>query len=99
MCAITVSKKPEEEDVALQDVSTMSIDDPSVGERGAGDELKCWGGAKLKVNATAFDAWDQVSVGAVSICGVSMESDLICFGAKGIMPPEVHDYYKYIIVA
>jgi len=98
VCAITASKRAEEEDAAFQDVATMSIGDPST-ERRAGDELQCWGGARRKVNATAFDAWDQVSVGAVSICGVSMDSDLICFGAKSIMPSEVQDYHKYIIVA
>lgn len=64
-----------------------------------GDQLECWGHARSKVNSTAFSAWDQISVGAIFVCGVSMDSDLLCFGTNLILPPEMRDYHKYIIVA
>ena len=85
VCAITSSKGSDTSEDAT--------------EGGLPDKLVCWGAAKHKVNSTAFDSWDQVSVGAIFVCAVSMDSDLVCFGAAGIMPPEIHDYHKYIIVA
>lgn len=87
VCAITSSKE----------FDTSSSADGSEGS--LPDKLVCWGEARYKVNSTAFDSWDQVSVGAIFVCAVSMDSDLVCFGAKGIMPTEIHDYHKYIIVA
>ena len=44
----------------------------------AADTLHCWGYAKHLINAKYFSAWDQVSVGCTTICGVSMDSEVEC---------------------
>ena len=44
------------------------------------DSLVCWGSAKGYIDANAFESWDQVTVGSTQVCGVSMDSELLCSG-------------------
>jgi hypothetical protein len=57
------------------------------------DMLKCWGFADTDVHysggtedSAASYRWDQVTVGSTSICAVTMDSELKCWG--GGTPPE-----------
>jgi len=47
-------------------------------------QLQCWGYAltmsQLREDTMSIQ-WDQISVGYTSVCGVTMDSELICFGA------------------
>ncbi len=44
------------------------------------DQVVCWGSAKGYIDPKAYDAWDQVTVGCNQVCGVSMDSELVCTG-------------------
>lgn len=94
ICAITGDPSSHQSQTVGQ---ANSLDSDSQSMRAA-DQLLCWGNARHKVNATAFEQWDQVSVGAIMVCGVSMDSDLTCFGGD-ILPAHIRDYHKYIVVA
>mmetsp|Transcript_6069 Transcript_6069/g.10098 ORF Transcript_6069/g.10098 Transcript_6069/m.10098 type:complete len:266 (+) Transcript_6069:1081-1878(+) len=61
------------------------------------DLLECWGTAKSMVGADATDyQWDQISVGSSHICGVTMDSELKCWGYS--LPPEYQAHpAKYIV--
>ena len=62
------------------------------------DGLTCWGVASWIVKPKAFNGWDQISVGSTTVCGVSMESDMECFGADAI-PPHMNQYHRQLIIA
>ena len=47
------------------------------------NELHCWGLAATRIGAKAHELeWDQVRVGKHNVCGVSMESQLVCAGVS-----------------
>jgi hypothetical protein len=43
------------------------------------DSLTCWGVSKMFVD-NRQTSWDQISIGETSGCGVTMESDIYCWG-------------------
>ena len=61
------------------------------------DSLRCWGMANRKVKTEVFTAWDQISVSYSGACGVSMDSQIECFGL--MVPQVVKDTHKSYIAA
>lgn len=61
------------------------------------DSLACWGSAKDLVRPEPEDSWDQIYVGSSTICGVTMESELRCWGAN--VPHHLRDHHKSFVVA
>ena len=75
----------------------------SVGPRGVcviteADNLKCWGIITRFIDEKKFSAWDQINIGAQLSCGVSMDSELECFGAD-IFPVHYREHHKKFVVA
>ncbi len=60
------------------------------------DSLECWGMARDYFNTTRYTAWDQVSVGSLFACGVSMDSQLYC---DGMLTPQEKYMLNNIIMA
>ena len=52
----------------------------------AADTLRvlCWGQARAFAPSFGAAAWEQVEVGATAVCGVSVESRLVCAGGNGM---------------
>eukprot|EP01031_Cornospumella_fuschlensis_P034164 gene34164-41355_t len=63
----------------------------------AADEVVCFSHIKNLFDAKRFEAWDQVTLGPQGACGVSVYSDLVCFGPH--YPKEMHRLIQDIIVA
>jgi len=68
------------------------------------DKLHCWGAADSIVyysgdNHAETYHWDQVVVGATSVCAVTMDSELSCWGVGDYLPEEVTDRPSAFIVA
>ena len=61
------------------------------------DQLKCWGFPSFTLDPHRFEAWDQISVGSTYACGVSMESEIDCFGAH--VPMQALSQFKDLIIA
>lgn len=80
---------------------TAAVDDSSSTESREADVLLCWGHADSMVHHSGESAaqyhWDQISVGATTVCGVTMDSELKCWG--GSIPPELHAHPSKYIVA
>lgn len=95
VCAITAA--PEEEEAAESDRES----DGGSGAAREADRLVCWGFADQMVHHSGDSAagllWDQVSVGATSVCAVTLDSEMKCWG--GGIPPEYRDHPAKFIVA
>jgi hypothetical protein len=82
---------------------TAAAEDQSEGQEGGreADRLVCWGFAEQMVHYSGDSAahyqWDQVSVGASSVCAVTLDSEMRCWG--GGIPPEYRDHPAKFIVA
>lgn len=70
-------------------VCVLRAEDASEGA----NAMECWGNAAVVVSAEARRAreWDQVSVGDGIVCGVSMDSELSCWGRSRVrdIPPSL----------
>lgn len=82
--------------ITVDSASEQGSSSPSTANNAA-DSLRCWGTAFRRVNSTFFEAWDQISVSATGACGVSMNSEIECFGL--IVPTEVQDKHRQFLAA
>lgn len=103
ICALTGDG--DDEDAASQSspdtTTTNAINNKSKEEKTiikSSDMLECWGGIALALvqenHLNESKQWDQISVGHTSICGVTMDSEMICFG-EGI--PNFDFHSKFIV--
>lgn len=88
VCAIVAS----DEDISGEE-EFLKVSAPDAGRNA--DSLECWGGAK-SINPSTFSAWDQISVGASYVCGVSMDSQFHC---GGFVTPSEKETFKTIVMA
>lgn len=102
VCAITAASEEGEAAEGDEDGdSNGEGGNGSEGRAGEGDRLVCWGFADQMVHHSGDSAaglqWDQVSVGATSVCAVTLDSEMRCWG--GGIPPEYRDHPAKFIVA
>jgi hypothetical protein len=88
-CAITAD--PEEEGEEGEGESSSTGETQVVA-----DQLQCWGSVRASIDPKRFEAWDQIKVDPI-ICGVSMESELECWGSP-FFPP-YNTMHREIVIA
>lgn len=90
VCAITAS----EDDLSSEEsILQVKVDDANHSP----DSLECWGTVKSFLKKDTFASWDQVKVGSVSACGVSMNSELECAGP--VRDRSNRPFFKKLVVA
>eukprot|EP01038_Epipyxis_sp_PR26KG_P014147 gene14147-18985_t len=61
------------------------------------DSVACWGNVINMVSQSSFESWDQISIGSSNVCGVSLDSELDCWGTT--LPGEFKDHPKKFLIA
>lgn len=91
VCGITADPR----EIFAEDVDLNVKDNSS--EAASPDQLMCWGNIAFLMKPERFEAWDQIAVGSFGACGVSMESEVDCFGSH--LPSSALQQFKDLIVA
>jgi hypothetical protein len=89
VCAIVGSEEDLNGDESFLKVA-------SAGTNRHPDSLECFGPVKDYVRADYFLAWDQIAVGVMYVCGVSMDSQLFC---GGMITPNVQASLMQVVMA
>lgn len=78
------NKKTKKVAAAADSSSTNSLDGSQVGG-GAPNSLVCWGPAANQIpEEDRLLEWDQIKLSDETVCGVSMDSELVCWGLPHI---------------